>query len=36
MITNIKDFLKMDVFSIHQVAWIVAIGILFLLVAVGK
>ena len=33
---NTKDIFEMDVFSVHQVAWIVAIGIIFLLVTVGR
>ena len=33
---NTKDIFEMDVFSVHQIAWVVAIGIIFLLVAIGK
>ena len=32
---NTKDIFEMDVFNVYQVAWIFAIGIIFLLIAIG-
>ena len=32
---NTKDIFEMDVFNAYQVVWIFAIGIIFILIAIG-